>query len=483
MTLHQRTLTELISLVKKGEATPHDVAGDLVTAIRERDQEINAYLDDCGEELLQDARRLTESGDYKSMRLAGIPIAVKDNISVRGKRTTCGSRILEDYVSPYDATVVRKLRRDGALIGGKTNLDEFAMGSSTENSAFMPTRNPWNLGRSPGGSSGGSAAAVASDMAIAALGSDTGGSVRQPASLCGIVGMKPTYGRISRYGLVAFASSLDHIGIFAKCVADSALLLSIACGEDPWDSTSLPGTLPGPELENGLRGLRIGIPRDFLEMGMDDGVRAGFEEFVSRLKREKVAIEDIALPHARYAISCYYIIANAEASSNLARYDGIKFGHRTKRFTDLNTMYTRTRDEGFGDEVKRRILLGTYVLSAGYYDAYYLKAQKVRSLIIKDFDEVFERCDLVLIPTSPTPAFALGERISDPLQMYSADVFTIPVSLAGLPGISIPIGLTEERLPIGAQLIGRPLDEASVLRGAYGAERIVDFKAKPFDSV
>jgi aspartyl-tRNA(Asn)/glutamyl-tRNA(Gln) amidotransferase subunit A len=479
--LNEYGLKRLVEMSRRGEISPLDVARDLVEAIEKREKHIGAYLDFDGERLLAQAEAVTASGVYKSKTLAGIPIMIKDNICVRGAKTTCASRILEDYISPYDATAVEKLRANGALIGGKTNLDEFAMGSSTENSGFGPTRNPWDPGRTPGGSSGGSAAAVACDMAVASLGSDTGGSIRQPASFCGVVGMKPTYGRVSRYGLVAFASSLDQIGPVTKNVEDCALLLGAICGHDPRDSTSLTSPVPdfAAGLDRGIEGLRIGIPRDFLEEGLDAGPRQNLDGLIEKLEGEGAEVVDVSLPHGKYAVACYYIIADAEASSNLARYDGVKYGHRSQSDADIHTMYTRTRDEGFGAEVKRRILLGTYVLSAGYYDAYYLKAQKVRSLIIDDFSRAFRHCDLLMLPTAPSVAFEFGEK-SDPLTMYLSDIFTIPVNLAGLPGVSIPTGLSEERLPYGVQLVGRPLDEATVLRAARGMETLIGFEERPF---
>lgn len=478
MGLNECGLKELVDRLGRGEVSPLDIARDVVGAFKTRESKIQAYLDFYEEDLLAEAKQLTESGAYRSTALRGVPVMLKDNIALEGKRTTCGSRILEKYVSPYSSTAALRLRSHGAIIGGKTNLDEFAMGSSTENSAFGVTRNPWDLDRVPGGSSGGSAAAVASDMAIAALGSDTGGSIRQPASFCGVVGMKPTYGRVSRYGLVAFASSLDQIGVFAKCVEDCALILNVICGKDPKDATSLSAVIPDftADLERGLQGLKIGIPWDFVKDGMDDRVDLNFRSLIEKLGREGASFVEISMPNAKYAVACYYVIANAEASSNLARYDGVKYGHRADGVDDILALYTKTRAEGFGAEVKRRILLGTYVLSAGYYDAYYLKAQKVRSLIVGDFKTAFERCDLVMIPTSPTPAFKIGEKIGDPLQMYLADIFTIPVNLAGLPGISFPSGLTPNRLPLGVQFIGRPLDESTVVRGAYGAERTIGFE-------
>lgn len=480
MGLNERGLSELVTMTKRGDVSPFDIAKDVVGAVDARDKDIRAFLEFDAEMIIEHARAVTEAGDYKNRPLAGVPIAIKDNICIAGGTTTCASRILEKYKSPYDATVITKLREFGAVFGGKTNLDEFAMGSSTENSGFEPTRNPWGLKHTPGGSSGGSAAAVAADLTIAALGSDTGGSIRQPASFCGVVGLKPTYGRVSRYGLVAFASSLDQIGPITKNVEDCALLLGAICGHDPNDSTSLSDPVPDflGGLDKGLEGLTVGVPSDFLEVGMDPGLANNFDRLRASLESEGIAVVDVSMPHAKHAVACYYIIANAEASSNLARYDGVKYGHRTREDTNIVDMYTRTREEGFGHEVKRRILLGTYVLSAGYYDAYYLKAQKVRSLIIRDFADAFERCDLILLPTAPSAAFKFGEK-SDPLQMYLSDVFTIPVSLAGLPSASLPTGLSKERMPYGVQLVGKLLDEATVLRGASGIERLVGFKERP----
>jgi len=403
----------------------------------------------------------------------GIPVAIKDNINVKGYPTTCASKILQSYISPYDATVIERLRRAGALIVGKTNMDEFAMGSSTEYSAFFKTRNPWDLERVPGGSSGGSAVAVAVRSAPLSLGSDTGGSIRQPASFCGVIGLKPTYGRVSRYGLVAFASSLDQIGPFARKTEDIALIMEVISGHDPRDSTSSKREVPKftQELGKNIKGLRVGIVREFMEDGVEEGVKRAFEGFLKDMEKEGAYIEEISLPHVKYAIPCYYIIAPSEASSNLARYDGVRFGYRTEKYQDLIDMYSKTRDEGFGPEVKRRILLGTFALSAGYYDAYYLKAMRVRRLITQDFEKAFERVDLIATPTSPTVAFRFGEKTDDPIAMYLSDVFTVSVNLAGLPGISIPIGMSNN-LPVGGQLIGKAFDEASLLRVSYWWEQV-----------
>ncbi|HBZ71821.1 MAG TPA: Asp-tRNA(Asn)/Glu-tRNA(Gln) amidotransferase GatCAB subunit A [Deltaproteobacteria bacterium] len=412
--------------------------------------------------------------------LEGIPVAIKDNMVQAGEPTTCGSRILAGFVSPYDATVVTKLRRAGAVIIGRTNLDEFAMGSSTENSAFGPSRNPWDLTRTPGGSSGGSAAAVAAGVVPLALGSDTGGSIRQPAACTGIAGIKPTYGRVSRYGLVAFASSLDQIGTFTRSAADSAAALEVLCGHDPHDSTSLPEPVPPytQRLSGDVSGLVIGLPREYLvEEGVDPGVLQCVREAVAELERCGAKTREVSLPHTKYAIATYYLIATAEASSNLARYDGVRYGHRAANAKDVGLMYRRTRSEGFGAEVKRRILLGTYVLSAGYYDAYYRKAQQVRTLLRRDFEQAFAGCDLIATPTAPEVAFRLGEKASDPLRMYLSDVYTVSANLAGIPGLSIPCGFAHG-LPVGLQLLGKPLDEATVLRAADSYQRRTDWHSR-----
>jgi aspartyl-tRNA(Asn)/glutamyl-tRNA(Gln) amidotransferase subunit A len=413
--------------------------------------------------------------------LQGIPLALKDNLCTQGIRTTCASHMLEHFVPPYDATVVQRLKAAGAVFVGKANLDEFAMGSSTENSYFAPTRNPWGgLDYVPGGSSGGSAAAVAADACIAALGSDTGGSIRQPAAMTGVVGLKPTYGRVSRYGLVAFASSLDQIGPLTKDVRDAALLLQAIAGHDARDSTS--GDVPVPDysegLDRGVQGMKLGVPREYFVDGMDPEVEAAVRTGIDTLKQAGAELVEVSLPHTKFAVATYYVLANAEASSNLARYDGVRYGLRAASSEDLLTMYKRTRAEGFGTEVKRRIMLGTYALSSGYYDAYYKKAQQLRTLFRQDFREAFERCDALVTPVSPTPAFRLGERLDDPLQMYLADVFTTPVSLAGLPAISVPCGFTPQDLPIGLQLIAPPFCEALALQVAATFETATDFHTK-----
>jgi aspartyl-tRNA(Asn)/glutamyl-tRNA(Gln) amidotransferase subunit A len=402
-----------------------------------------------------------------------VPIGIKDVLATRGVRTTAGSKILGNYVPPYDCTAVSRLEAAGAVILGKTNCDEFAMGSSNENSAWHPVRNPRDPTRVPGGSSGGSAAAVAADMAVATLGSDTGGSIRQPASFCGVVGLMPTYGRVSRYGLVAFASSLDHIGPFTKTVKDAAIVLRTIAGRDPMDSTS--ADLPVPdyvaELEKPVHDLKIGVAKEYLAEGLDREVRNAVEAAIQKLESLRCKIIEISLPHTKYAIPTYYVVATAEASSNLARFDGVRYGYRARDVRTLSEMYRRTRDQGFGAEVKRRIMLGTYALSAGYYDAYYLKAQKVRTLIATDFEEAFSKVDAIVTPTCPTAAFKLGEKSEDPLAMYLADIYTVTADLAGIPGISIPCGQTSGKLPIGLQILGRHFDEATILRVANAYEQ------------
>jgi len=468
--LWKKSAYELANLIKKREVHPKEVLESFYERFSQREEKVKAYITPLYEEALKEAERMDLSEDKP---LLGIPVAIKDNINVKGYPTTCASKILQSYISPYDATVIERLRRAGALIVGKTNMDEFAMGSSTEYSAFFKTRNPWDLERVPGGSSGGSAVAVAVRSAPLSLGSDTGGSIRQPASFCGVIGLKPTYGRVSRYGLVAFASSLDQIGPFARKTEDIALIMEVISGHDPRDSTSSKREVPKftQELGKNIKGLRVGIVREFMEDGVEEGVKRAFEGFLKDMEKEGAYIEEISLPHVKYAIPCYYIIAPSEASSNLARYDGVRFGYRTEKYQDLIDMYSKTRDEGFGPEVKRRILLGTFALSAGYYDAYYLKAMRVRRLITQDFEKAFERVDLIATPTSPTVAFRFGEKTDDPIAMYLSDVFTVSVNLAGLPGISIPIGMSNN-LPVGGQLIGKAFDEASLLRVSYWWEQV-----------
>jgi aspartyl-tRNA(Asn)/glutamyl-tRNA(Gln) amidotransferase subunit A len=472
-----RSAHEIREAIRRGDTSARAVTEAAVARIQATDSGLHAFQLVEAERALARAEALDRAGVIAGP-LHGIPVALKDNIAVRGWRTTAGSRILEQYVSPFDATVTTKLEAAGAVIIGKTTCDEFAMGSSTENSAFGPSRNPWAPDRIPGGSSGGSAVAVAAGMTPLALGSDTGGSIRQPASLCGIVGLKPTYGRVSRYGLLAFASSLDQIGPFARTVKDAALLLEAVSGHDPHDSTSARQDVPGfaDALTGDVKGLRIGVPRRLLEQGVDPAVRAAFDASLKTMASLGATVTTIELPHSRFAIPVYYLVATAEASSNLARYDGVRYGLRVGGGS-LTEMYDRTRSAGFGAEVKRRIVLGTYVLSAGYYDAYYLKAQQVRTLIRRDFEQAFAGVDAVAVPTSPTPAFKIGERADDPLQMYLADVFTVSAPLAGLPALSVPCGFTDDRLPIGLQLTGRAWDEGTILRLADAYERASSWAA------
>jgi aspartyl-tRNA(Asn)/glutamyl-tRNA(Gln) amidotransferase subunit A len=464
--LWQKPVLELLELLKRKEVKPSEVVQAFYERFSQTEEKVRAYITPTYEQALQQAKEL-EGKNPEDYPLYGIPIAIKDNINVEGEPTTCASKILEGYISPYDATVIERLKKAGALIVGKTNMDEFAMGSSTEYSAFFPTKNPWDLERVPGGSSGGSAVAVAVLSAPLSLGSDTGGSIRQPASFCGVIGLKPTYGRVSRYGLVAFASSLDQIGPLGRRTKDVALLMEIISGYDPKDSTSAKVDVPkfSEELEREVKGLKVGIPKEFFEFEMEEGVKECFDNFVKFYEWLGFEIEEISLPHSKYAIPTYYIIAPCEASSNLARYDGVRYGFRA-RAKDINEMYAKTRDEGFGPEVKRRILLGTFALSTGYYEAYYLKAMKVRALIKRDFEEAFKKVDVIACPTSPSTAFRFGERTQDPIKMYLADIFTVSVNLAGLPAISVPIGRVNN-LPVGGQLIGRPFDEATLLKLSY----------------
>ena len=475
MPLHQLTAHELHKKLKAREITSVELTQSVYNRIEAVEEQVQGYITLTKELAFEQAEAADagfERGD-EMQPLTGIPIAVKDVICTKDVLTTCGSKILHNFVSPYDATVMTNIRHNGCVMIGKTNMDEFAMGSSTENSAFKITRNPWNLDTIPGGSSGGSAAVVAADAAICALGSDTGGSIRQPAALCGVVGMKPTYGRVSRYGLVAFASSLDQIGPFSKDVTDCALMLNAICGHDPMDSTSVnrPGTNFTHSLISGIKGIKIGIPKEYFIEGLDADVEARVRGAIEVLRGCGAIIEDISLPHTEYAIATYYIIAPAEASANLARYDGVRFGFRAKNAENLIDMFRKTRSQGFGEEVKRRIMLGTYALSSGYYDAYYLKAQKVRTLIKSDFDSAFEKVDVIVAPTSPTPAFKVGERTNDPLQMYLSDILTTPASLAGIPAISMPCGLTHTGLPVGLQIIAPAFEENKILRVAYNYEQ------------
>lgn len=463
------------SAVQERKTTAVDLAEAHYARIQKEDGQIGAFLTLSRDRALEQAARmdrLVEEGKPLPP-LGGVPVAIKDVMSTRGVRTTAGSRILDKYVPPYDCTAVARMEGAGAVVLGKLNCDEFAMGSSNENSGFHPVRNPRDLSRVPGGSSGGSAAAVASGMAVTTLGSDTGGSIRQPASFCGVVGLMPTYGRVSRYGLIAFASSLDHIGPLTKTVKDAAIVLGTIAGRDPMDSTSADVPVPDyvAELETPVRGLKLGVAKEYFAEGLDEEVRQAVETAIDKLKSLGCEIVPVSLPHTPYAIPAYYLIATAEASSNLARYDGVRYTLRARGVKTLSEMYRRTRDEGFGAEVKRRIMLGTYALSAGYYDAYYLKAQKVRTLLTRDFEEAFAKVDAIVTPTSPTPAFRLGEKSNDPLAMYLADLYTVTADLAGIPGISIPCGETREKLPIGLQIMGKHFGEGTILRIAHAYEQ------------
>jgi aspartyl-tRNA(Asn)/glutamyl-tRNA(Gln) amidotransferase subunit A len=476
------TLIEARDAVRAKKISAVELTTRLLARIERLEPRINAYNSVSADHAMAQAK-LVDDGK-RTGPLAGVPIALKDNLCTSFGTTTCSSRMLANFRSPYDATVVRKLDEAGAILIGKTNLDEFAMGSSTENSATGPTRNPWDVSRVPGGSSGGSAAAVAAGTAIAALGSDTGGSIRQPAALCGIVGMKPTYGRVSRYGLVAFASSLDQVGPFGRTVADTAAVLNVISGHDPKDSTSVDREVPDylADLDRPLAGLRIGIAKEYqLAEGLDPQVKAAIDAAVASYRDLGATIVDVTLPHAEYGIAAYYVIAPCEASSNLARYDGVHYGHRTKDpVNDILELYSKSRAEGFGEEVQRRIMIGTYALSSGYYDAYYVSALRMRALIKRDFDQAFEKCDVILTPTSPTPAFRIGEKSADPLQMYLVDVFTVTCNIAGIPGISIPAGFStgDKPLPIGLQLLGPTFSEPTLLRAARMYESATDWHTR-----
>ncbi len=478
--LHQLTIHEARRRLTAGDVTAVALTEAVLHRAATTANEVRAYLALMPEQALEQAQAADERREAGGEGpLLGIPIAVKDVLCTKGIPTTAGSRILEGFVPPYDATVVRRLKEAGAIITGKTNTDEFAMGSSTENSAYFTTRNPWDSERVPGGSSGGSAAAVAADACLAALGSDTGGSVRQPAALCGVVGLKPTYGRVSRYGLIAFASSLDQVGVLTKDVRDAAVLLGAIAGHDPWDGTSM--GLPVPDYEVALtgdvKGVRVGVPREYFIDGLQPEVEAAVRGAVERLAELGADVREVSLPHTDYALPVYYLIAPAEASANLARYDGVRYGPRVQS-DSLDEMYRRTRGQGFGPEVKRRIMLGTYALSAGYYDAYYLKAQKVRTLIKADFDAAFQEVDVIVGPTTPTTAFRIGEKVDDPLQMYLSDVFTLSMNLAGICGLSLPCGFDLRGLPIGLQVMGPAFGEARVLRVAHAYEQACDWAAR-----
>jgi aspartyl-tRNA(Asn)/glutamyl-tRNA(Gln) amidotransferase subunit A len=475
MNLRNLTIDAARSAVAEGKISATALAESYFAKIESDDPKIGAYL------MLSKERALTKAAEVdaqvkkgeKLAPLAGVPVGIKDVLVTKGVRTTAGSKILANYIPPYDCTAVARLESAGAVVLGKLNCDEFAMGSSNENSAYKPVHNPRDLSRVPGGSSGGSAAAVAADMAVTTLGSDTGGSIRQPASFCGVIGLKPTYGRVSRYGLIAFASSLDNIGPFAKTAKDAAIMLRTIAGRDPMDSTSAEVPVPDyvVEIEKPVKGMKIGVAKEYFGEGLEPETRAAIEAAIQKLAKLGCEIVDVSLPHTKYAIPAYYLVATAEASSNLARFDGVRYGHRANSVRSLSDMYRRSRDEGFGPEVKRRIMLGTYALSAGYYDAYYLKAQRVRTLLTNDFIEAFKKVDAIVGPTCPTPAFKLGEKVDDPLAMYLADIYTVTANLAGIPGISIPVGNSKENLPIGMQIFGKHFDEATILRLAHAYEQ------------
>ena len=474
------TVHELQEKLKNKEITVEEITKAYVDRIKEKEGDVQAFVNTLTDEALEQSKAIQKdieagkiTGDF-----AGIPIGIKDNMCTKGVKTTCSSKMLENFVAPYDATVVEKLNSEHLIDLGKLNMDEFAMGASTEYSAFKKTKNPWNLNTVPGGSSGGSAAAVAAGMVPWALGSDTGGSIRQPAAFCGVVGLKPTYGLVSRYGLVAFASSLDQIGPITKDVRDSAMLLNLIAGHDEKDTTSenVPKKDYTKALKNDVKGLKIGIPKQYYGEGINSEVKEKLEEAIETYKKLGATVEEFSLDIADYALATYYIIACAEASSNLGRFDGIRYGYRTTNYTNLKDIYRNSRSEGFGPEVKRRIILGTYVLSSGYYDAYYKKAQQVRTLVKKEFDEAFKKYDVLLTPTSPTVAFEMGTKSSNPLEMYLADICTVPVNIAGLPGISIPCGVDSKGMPIGMQLIGNRFEEEKILNAAYTFEQEIKFR-------
>ena len=482
MELYELTVHELMDKLNKKEITSEDITKSYVSRINEKEDNVEAFVTVLSEEAENKAKEIDqkiEKGEITN-KLAGIPIGIKDNICTKGIKTTCSSKMLEDFISPYDATVMDKINAENLITIGKLNMDEFAMGGSTENSYFKKTKNPWNLNKVPGGSSGGSAAAVASQMVPWALGSDTGGSIRQPASFCGVVGLKPTYGLVSRYGLVAFASSLDQIGPITKDVRDSAILLNIIAGHDEKDSTSV--DMPKKDYEKALtgdvKGLKIGVPKEFFGEGINEEVKKSLKQAIETYKELGAEVEEFSLDIAKYALATYYIIACAEASSNLGRFDGIRYTYRAKDFKDLKDLYKKTRSEGFGAEVKRRIILGTYVLSSGYYDAYYKKAQQVRTLVMNEFNKGFEKYDVILTPTAPTVAFGIGEKSNNPLEMYLADICTVSINIAGLPGISVPCGIDSEGMPIGMQLIGNRFQEETILNAAYSFEQEYKFREK-----
>ena len=480
MELYELTVHELVEKLEKGEVTSEQITRSYLDRIKEKDSMVKAYVSTLEEEAIAKAKKIDE--DRKSGKevgkFAGIPIGIKDNMCITGTKTTCSSKMLENFVAPYNATVIEKLNKEKLIYLGKLNMDEFAMGGSTEYSAFSKTSNPWDLERVPGGSSGGSAAAVAAEIAPWALGSDTGGSIRQPSSLCGVVGLKPTYGLVSRYGLVAFASSLDQIGPITKDVTDSAILLNMIAGYDEKDSTSMDIEKKDytKSLVNDVKGMKIGLPKEYIGEGINEEVKKAILDVAKKYEEMGATVEECSLDVGKYATAVYYIIACAEASSNLGRFDGIRYGYRTEKFENLKDIYKNSRSEGFGPEVKRRIILGTYVLSSGYYDAYYKKAQKVRTVIKNAYDELFKKYDLLLTPTSPTTAFKMDEKSNNPLEMYLADICTVPVNIGGLPGMSIPCALDSRGLPIGFQLVGKAFDEETIFRAAYTYEQNTNFR-------
>ena len=482
MELYSLTVSEIARKIKEKEITIKEVLDSVYNRIENVEEKVSAYVTLTKEQAYNRATKLQErldNGEDIGI-MGGVPIAIKDNICTNGIKTTCSSKMLENFVPFYDATVIEKLENAGAIIIGKTNMDEFAMGSSTENSAIKKTKNPWDLERVPGGSSGGSAAAVACDIAPCALGTDTGGSIRQPASFCNVVGLKPTYGLVSRYGVVAYASSLDQVGPLTKSVEDAAILLNVIAGKDEKDTTSadIPKKDYLKSIKDDIKGKKIGVPTEFISDGINTDVKKAYEENLNTLKELGAEIIEIKLDYAKYSLPTYYIIATAEASSNLGRYDGIRYGHRAKDFSSLDELYVKSRTEGFGDEVKRRIMLGTYVLSSGYYDAYYKRGQKVRTLIIDDFKKAFEKCDVIAIPTTPNTSFKFGEKTSNPLEMYLEDIYTVPVNIAGLPGISVPGGFDKNGMPIGMQFISKAFDEENLLQVAYTFEKNTGFNMK-----
>ena len=480
MEIYELTVHELMDKLEKKELTSTQITESYLKRIEEKEKDVQAFVTITADEALKQAKEIDENPSERTEKLAGIPIGIKDNMCTKGIKTTCSSKMLENFVSPYDGTVVKKLKDEKMISLGKLNMDEFAMGGSTEYSYFHPTHNPWNLNKVPGGSSGGSAAAVAANLVPWALGSDTGGSIRQPSSLCGVVGLKPTYGLVSRYGLVAFASSLDQIGPITKDVEDSAILLNVIAGHDEKDTTSvnLEKKDYTKSLVKDVKGLKIGLPKEFIGEGINEEVKQAILETAKKYEELGATVEECSLDIGKEALAVYYIIACAEASSNLGRFDGIRYGYRSEKFDNLREIYINSRTEGFGPEVKRRIILGTYVLSSGYYDAYYKKAQKVRTVIRNEYQKLFEKYDLILTPTSPTVAFGIGEKSNNPLEMYLADICTVPVNIAGLPGMSIPVSLDKQGMPIGIQLIGKHFDEETIFRAAYTLEQEVKFREK-----